>query len=112
LDDDENDFQGEEDSGSRRQPQREVQNDVDPTELVDEDDGGRGGGGAVESYLDSAEDVAKTFKKTSFGDSNRWGKGGELFDHTQLEQGSYLDTYEKDQTSQKKDKNERFKPLG
>jgi len=80
--------------------------DTDPSEVLQEEDDTdkRASGDVVESYLDSHEEVSKNFKKTSFGDSNRWGKGGELFDHTQLEHGSFLDTYEKDLTNNKKTK--------
>jgi len=97
LDEDENDH-------GESQPQYH-DDGVDPTEVLHDDERHEGGGGdVVESYLDSHEESSKTFKKTSFGDSNRWGKGGELFDHTQLEVGSFLDTYEKDKQSNRQTK--------
>jgi hypothetical protein len=84
----------EDDTGNGQQ----YYDDTDPTEVLNQArKSPLTDGGVTESYLDSHDEMAKTFKKTSFGDSNRWGKGGELFDHTQLEVGSFLDTWEKDQ---------------
>jgi hypothetical protein len=98
LDEDENDH------NESRQQAHYDDDGIDPTDVLSNENQRSRGGDVVESYLDSHEDVSKTFKKTSFGDSNRWGKGGELFDHTQLEVGSYLDTAEKDKQSYKETK--------
>jgi hypothetical protein len=96
LDEDENDT-------APSSNQRQYYDETDPSEILEREPVSTPtrGDDVVESYLDSHEEMSKNFKKTSFGDTSRWGKGGELFDHTQLEVGSYLDTHEKDQQSYK-----------
>jgi hypothetical protein len=95
LDDDDDD---DDDSYSNNRKAPQQYDDVDPTDVLNDKKEDQG---PTESYLDAADEMSKTFKKTSFGDSNRWGKGGELFDHTTLEVGSFLDTWERDQQTNK-----------
>ncbi|KAL0488032.1 villin [Acrasis kona] len=86
------------DQEEEEEEERNYHDELDPSELenlslspkASADDG------PVESYLDSE---TKLIRKGN--DSSRWGKGGELFDHTQLEHGSFLDTFEKDQKNNK-----------